>query len=166
MNETHVTVLGYAGTNPVLSKSGKPYATFRLGSIRRTRRDGDWLDSPTAWYTVKAWGALAENVAESIRKSDPVLVAGVIVPEVWNDRIDLTLHATAVGPNLATGTARFAKVDRRQAADEAAAGALSGASGAGGAVAADPAGPALAERDPAEPEDDPFTAQEPAEPPF
>ncbi|NLG54563.1 MAG: single-stranded DNA-binding protein, partial [Rhodococcus sp.] len=46
MNETYVTVVGYAGTNPILTTSGKPYVTFRLGSTRRIRRDGEWVDSP------------------------------------------------------------------------------------------------------------------------
>ena len=158
MNETYVTVVGYAGTNPILTTSGKPYATFRLGSTRRIRRDGEWVDSPTAWYSVKAWGSMAHNVAESIRKSDPVIVTGEIVPEMWNDRIELTLHASAIGPNLATGTARFAKVDRRTATAEADDNLTDGVNQVGSVGVTTPLAPGPDETDP-------FAAQN-GEPPF
>lgn len=55
--------------------SGKALCKFRVGhNTRRRTTAGEWVDGPTIWFTVTAWEALAERVAESIRKGDTVTV--------------------------------------------------------------------------------------------
>ncbi len=93
-----------------------PFTTFRMASTRRwfDRERGTWVDGRTEWFTVKAWRGAARNVAESLRKGDPVLVHGRLSTDEWSTadgepRTSLVLDAIAIGPDLAYGTARYAR---------------------------------------------------------
>jgi single-strand DNA-binding protein len=116
MNETHVTVTGWTGADPVLDTlaSGQQVATFRLASTPRRMRDGEWVDDETLWFTVKCWRHLAGHVATSVRKGEPVVVQGRLVADSWK-RDDGTVTtrfvivAAAVGHDLAHGTTAFRK---------------------------------------------------------
>lgn len=81
---------GYLGQPPTLrfTSAGNPVAEFRVGINRRTQRDGEWIDAPTTWLTVTAFGQLAENAAESLAKGDPVAVRGELITETWNSKTD------------------------------------------------------------------------------
>lgn len=81
---------GYLGQPPTLrfTSGGNPVAEFRVGVNRRTQRDGEWVDAPTTWLTVTAFGQLAENAAESLGKGDPVSVRGELITEAWTTRPD------------------------------------------------------------------------------
>jgi single-strand DNA-binding protein len=87
-----------------------------MASTRRwfDRERGTWVDGRTEWFTVKAWRGAARNVAESLRKGDPVLVHGRLSTDEWSTaegepRTSLVLDAIAIGPDLAYGTARYAR---------------------------------------------------------
>lgn len=43
---------------------------------RKQDENGKWIDGETTYLNVTAWRALAENVAESLRKGDAVTVTG------------------------------------------------------------------------------------------
>ena len=81
---------GYLGQPPTLrfTSAGNPVAEFRVGINRRTQRDGEWVDAPTTWLTVTAFGQLAENAAESLAKGDPVAVKGELITEAWTSKSD------------------------------------------------------------------------------
>lgn len=81
---------GYLGQAPTLrfTSGGNPVAEFRVGVNRRTQRDGEWIDAPTTWLTVTAFGQLAENAAESLDKGDPVSVRGELITEAWKAKAD------------------------------------------------------------------------------
>lgn len=81
---------GYLGQPPTLrfTTTGNPVAEFRVGINRRTQRDGEWVDAPTTWLTVTAFGQLAENAAESLDKGDPVAVKGELITEAWTSKTD------------------------------------------------------------------------------
>lgn len=121
MNDTLITFCGWVGSDVTLSDIGHDtlVATFRVGSTPRRLRSGQWEDAPTAWYTVKAWRALAQHVHESVRQGDPVLVQGRLVADVW-ERTDGTrstryvVVATAVGHDLNRGRSVFTKATRRE----------------------------------------------------
>lgn len=113
MNETTVTVTGWVGGEVSLRQAGEhPVANFRLASQPSRWRDGEWHRGPTTWHHVKAWNQLAENAAASIASGDPVVVHGRLVAEQWQ-REDgsratrFVLVASALGHNLALGSARF-----------------------------------------------------------
>lgn len=85
-----ITFRGYLGQPPTLrfTSAGNPVAEFRIGVNRRTQRDGEWVDAPTTWLTVTAFGQLAENAAESLTKGDPVAVKGELITEAWTTKTD------------------------------------------------------------------------------
>ncbi|MGW6131327.1 single-stranded DNA-binding protein [Cellulomonas sp. NPDC055163] len=115
-----------------------PFTTFRMASTRRwfDRERGTWVDGRTEWFTVKAWRGAARNVAESLRKGDPVLVHGRLSTDEWSTadgepRTSLVLDAIAIGPDLAFGTARYMRTVRSSPGDAAPADAADGEAGDG-----------------------------------
>lgn len=119
MNDTTITLCGWVGSDVTLHEVGEDnrVAVFRVGSTPRHYRDGQWVDQPTAWYTVKAWRQLGRHVADSVRRGEPVIVTGRLVVETWdkgNGEIG-TKHvvvARAVGHDLSRGVGRFRRAER------------------------------------------------------
>ncbi|MBB2924924.1 single-stranded DNA-binding protein [Cellulomonas cellasea] len=119
---------GAATTSPpTAGGTSTPFTTFRMASTRRwfDRERGTWVDGRTEWFTVKAWRGAARNVAESLRKGDPVLVHGRLSTDEWSTadgepRTSLVLDAIAIGPDLAFGTARYMRTIHSSTADPAA----------------------------------------------
>lgn len=121
MSDVTVTMFGYVGSDVEFhgSGNGTDRAIFRVGSTPRffDRSQGSWRDLETVWVTVKAWRALAHNVASSIHKGDPVVVVGKLRAQVWDDkdgqqqRRDV-LEATTVCHDLAKGTSAFRRNER------------------------------------------------------
>lgn len=115
MHDPQVTVTGYVGTEVEFRSgngAGHDRATFRLGSTGRFRdRDGQWRDRETVWMTVKAWRGLAQNVAASVRRGEPVVVIGRLQAEKWADdggqHYRDVLVATTVAHDLNRGTTAF-----------------------------------------------------------
>ena len=113
MNAIQITIAGHTSDAPELRflPSGKASARMRVAvNSRYQDTTGTWVDGPTSWYTVLAWGQLAENVASSVTKGDRVLVHGRFeqrdyeteagekrsVWELTADEIGISLrHATA-----------------------------------------------------------------------
>lgn len=121
-----ITVTGWVGTQPRLfvSESGTSFTSFRLGSTKRyfDRVQDQWVDGATTWFTVKTWRTVAVNVAESLRKSDPVVVHGTLSTETWESpegpRTTCVIEADSLGPDLARGQATFRHIVHHRAADE------------------------------------------------
>jgi single-strand DNA-binding protein len=113
--ESYVHVTGYVGTDVEL-RSGSGLATFRLATTPRYRKNGDWVDGNTTWLTVTCWRSLAEHVASSIRKGDPVIVVGRLRTNVWQGQDGpverLILEAITVGHDLSRGTSAFRRMER------------------------------------------------------
>jgi single-strand DNA-binding protein len=113
--ESYVHVTGYVGTDVEL-RSGSGLATFRLATTPRYRKNGDWVDGNTTWLTVTCWRSLAEHVASSIRKGDPVIVVGRLRTNVWQGQDGpverLILEAITVGHDLSRGTSAFRRIER------------------------------------------------------
>lgn len=117
-NELTLTLVGWLGAEPKHypgAGGATPFTSFRMASTRRVfdRERGVWADGRTEWFTVKCWRAAARNVAESLRKGDPVVVHGRLSTDEWvapeGNRTTLVLDAIAIGPDLSHGTARFAR---------------------------------------------------------
>ncbi|PJI94505.1 single-stranded DNA-binding protein [Luteimicrobium subarcticum] len=121
MSEVTVTLTGFVATEPrhVVSASGTSYTTFRTATTRRyfDRSSGEWRDGQTLWFTVKTWRDTARNVAQSLRKGDPVVAQGVLGVDEWTGsdgpRTSLVLEARSLGPDLSRGEARFVQVVHR-----------------------------------------------------
>src|SRR4051812_33292884 len=117
-----VTVIGTLGQEPeerATSKGG--VVSFRLASNDR-RRDpqGNWVDGPTSWYRVNAWGELGRNVLASLHRGQRVIVSGDLSVSEW-DGADghkgrsVDIRAAAVGHDLTFGTTAFTRTTRQQA---------------------------------------------------
>jgi len=81
-------------------------------------------DGPTEWFTVKTFGELATNVAESLHRGQPVLVRGRLQTETYtakdshDERLTLVIVADSVAIDLTYGTAKFVKTVRGAKAEE------------------------------------------------
>lgn len=142
VNDTDITVVGWVGSDPlhVTGDAGQvPFARFRVASTPRMydREHGTYVDGRTSWFTVKVFRQLARNVAESLRRGEPVIVHGRLQMVDWvaadgTTRTTAEVTADAVGHDLARGQTRFT----RSVHDPAAAAAAT--AGAGGPGAGDP----------------------------
>jgi single-strand DNA-binding protein len=119
MGDSYVTIQGWVGSNvDAKDAKGVPLATFRLGSTPRFRRDGDWVDGPTSWFTVNCWRGLANNVQASVHVGDPVIVHGRVRVDVWERGEDQPpsvkwfVDATWVGHDMTKGISTFLKPAR------------------------------------------------------
>lgn len=113
MRETLVTVTGnvISDLRSRRTGDGARLVSFRLASNeRKFDRDTDsWVDGDRFFATVTCWRRLAEGVAGSLAKGDPVVVTGRLFTrnyEVEGQRRSSTeLDAYAVGPDLGRCTA-------------------------------------------------------------
>ena len=74
-----------------VNNSGNAFTRASLAVYQGKDANGD--DKDSLWFTVKAWGDLAENLAETYQnvmnsgsKSFRAVVTGRMVPEQWNDK--------------------------------------------------------------------------------
>ena len=91
MNDTRITIVGTALTNPerkVLEKSGHVVVNFRVvANVRRQNPDTkEWYDAANFRVRVTCWRRLADNVMTSISAGDPVIVLGRISTRDWKAR--------------------------------------------------------------------------------
>ncbi len=113
--EAVVHITGHAGTE-VETKGNGTVAKFRLACTPRVRTKGEWGDGNTTWIEVTCFRALAEHVASSVRKGDPVVVIGRLRTNVWDKEGQtqerLVLEAETIGHDLNRGTAAFRRKPR------------------------------------------------------
>jgi single-strand DNA-binding protein len=112
-----ITIVGLVATTPrhIVSAAGLAVTSFRLASSNRwfDRNSSRWVEGETNWYSVSAFRQLALNSAASLQKGDPVVVVGKLKIRNWENGtrsgLNVDLEADAIGPDLAWGTARYAK---------------------------------------------------------
>ena len=81
MDAATVTIVGRAGTNPMVSASPKgDRVTFRVISTERRFDEArqDWVDGDEYGVSVVCWRGLASSVLTTVRKGDPIVVIGRI----------------------------------------------------------------------------------------
>lgn len=114
MSIVHITTEGNIVNDPELSytSSGVPVANFRLAVNRREwdKNARQWVDGSPTYLRCTVWKAMAENVENSLRKGDSVLVVGDLKQRDWEDRegnrrMSYDLEVKNIGASL-----RFAEV--------------------------------------------------------
>jgi single-strand DNA-binding protein len=114
--EAHVQLTGNVGGDVEFRNTSIPVASFRLACTPRIRKEGSWVDAPTTWLTVTCFRSLAEHVTSSVRRGDPVIVAGRLRTSQWSKEgvqyERLVLEATTVGHDLTFGTSAFHRAAR------------------------------------------------------
>ncbi|MFE9681726.1 single-stranded DNA-binding protein [Streptomyces sp. NPDC006285] len=125
MNETMVCVVGNVATQPVFRETAAgPSARFRLAVTQRywDREKNSWRDGHTNFFTVWANRALAANVQASVSLGEPLVVRGRL--KVRSEQRDgqswtgADIEASAIGHDLARGTAAFRRLLRGDPASD------------------------------------------------
>ncbi|WP_234317729.1 single-stranded DNA-binding protein [Streptomyces rimosus] len=124
MYDTMVTLVGNVATavEHRQTTTGVSMVWFRLATSTR-RWDKErccWVDGDTSFYTVRAWRTLADNVAASVSRGEPLVVHGRM--RVWERelpedkggqrRVSVEVDAVAVGHDLTRGTSAWRRVVR------------------------------------------------------
>jgi single-strand DNA-binding protein len=120
MAQPIITVVGTVATPPDLQTTnrGTPYAAFRLAQTERrfNPRTNRWEDGTTSWYSVTCWRSWGENVAQSLRVGDPVVVSGRLKVRDFKvegeARRQAEIDAVTVGHDIRRGVSNFTKVTR------------------------------------------------------
>jgi single-strand DNA-binding protein len=119
VNEIFVTVNGTVGTDVQLTSGERSNrARFRLATAERylDRESNRWVERETVWLDVICFRRLAEHVAASVVKGQPVIVRGRLRVSRWDGekgpRETLEVLATSVGHDLALGRSSFARPPR------------------------------------------------------
>lgn len=112
-----VTLVGNITKTPelLLTNSGLYYLRFTIAVNRRwqNRQTQEWEES-TSYFDVVCWRELAENVAQSIRRGDRIVVVGRLEQRSWETpegerRSKIEVTADEVGPSLRWATAQVEK---------------------------------------------------------
>ena len=118
MSDTYVTLHGWVGGDVTYRHpQGTSVANFRLASTPRLKKEGEWVDGDTTWYSVTVWRHLAENIRDSVRKGDAVIVHGRLRTDTWKredgeTNSTLQIDASLVGHDLSRGTSEFVRTPR------------------------------------------------------
>ena len=109
-----VSIAGNLVADPELSigESGVAHAKIRVAVNQRIQgADGVWRDGEPVFHNVSAFRALAENAATSLKKGDPVTVAGELEFRSYEKdgerREARRIVADTIGPDLRFGTAVY-----------------------------------------------------------
>jgi single-strand DNA-binding protein len=110
-----ITVKGNIGADPTVryvGQGGNQQAVTNFNIANTPRKQNpvtkEWEDQETTWWTIEAWGALAENIVASLRKGNSVIVQGTVKTDGYSKdgekRTKLKITADVVGVNLRTQT--------------------------------------------------------------
>jgi single-strand DNA-binding protein len=98
--------------------SGLSKVTFRVASTQRRydRERGQWVDGHKLFVNVTFWREFAENVAESLKKGDPIIVHGKMYSRQYvkdeTNRVSYEIEPESIGHDLARGVAKFERRKR------------------------------------------------------
>ncbi len=119
MNDTLITFHGWVGADVRhrVLPNGLSVASVRVAATPRVKRQGEWTDGETTWFTVTAWRMLADHLRDSVKRGDAIVVHGRLRTETWRSKDEeehTTLHVEAglIGHDLTRGTSTFAKTQR------------------------------------------------------
>lgn len=119
--ETVVTIVGNLTGDPELrfTPSGAAVANFRVASTPKVydRQSGEWKDGAPLFMRCAAWREMAENIGESLKRGDRVIVTGRLSTREYETkegekRSVVELHIDEVGPSLRYATAKVTKQGR------------------------------------------------------
>ena len=125
MNE--LTIVGNLTADPVLrmSANGRGVVRFDVAINRRrfNRETNQYDDLPPVFHRVVAFGPVAENAAETLRKGLEVVAVGQMADdsyetEAGEKRRQVVLEAQVIAPSLRFAKANVVRVQREQPAPE------------------------------------------------
>ena len=120
-NENSITVVGNLTKDPDLryTQGGVAVASLSVAVNRRMRNKdtNEWEDRLDGYFDINVWRDHAENVAESLKKGDRVLVMGRLIKRSWEDKDGNTrwqteIEADEICPSLRWARAKVERVGR------------------------------------------------------
>lgn len=120
MNEGSVTLTGNVVTDVRHHSTAQGHKMARFRMVVQPRRFDKtlerWVDTEASFYSVVAWRTMAENVADSVRKGDPIIVSGRIRVREWErdgrNGTTVEVDAQAIGHDLSRGRTQFRRPAR------------------------------------------------------
>ena len=118
---TNVTLTGTLGRDPELrfTPKGKAVATLSVVTSKSVLDESTnkWVNEEETWWKVTVWDKLAENVAETLLKGDPVIVVGRAFMDSYEGkdgekRQSLAVNAYTVALELKRRSASVNRVKR------------------------------------------------------
>lgn len=116
-----VSMAGRIGTDvdSKISRNGNKYVQFRMATSQRLFKDGQWVDGPTSWVSVRCYRQLGSNAALSLRKGNPVVVVGRLKVDQWvtdagTPRETVYLDAQALGHDLNWGITHYYRLEKER----------------------------------------------------
>lgn len=156
MTDTVITVVGNLTADPELrfTASGAAVANFTVASTPRTfdRQTNEWKDGEALFLRCSIWRDAAENVTETLKKGNRVIVQGKLKQRSYETREGerrtvVELEVDEIGPSLRYATAKVNRTQRGGGGGGGFGGGQSGnagggygASGGGNRAAAEPVG--------------------------
>lgn len=117
MNETVMTVCGNLVADPEARSTknlGRRFVTFRIASTPRRLVNGQYVDGPTSFLNVVAFGRLGANALHSVKKGDSVVVQGRLRVTQWSSGersgTSVEVDAYTIGHDLNRGTTSLSRV--------------------------------------------------------
>jgi len=97
MSLNKVLIIGNLGSDPDVRylPSGKPATSFRIATNRQYKIEGE-LRKEVEWFSIVAFGRLAEICAEYLRKGKPVFIEGRMKTRNWTDANGAVHYRTEV----------------------------------------------------------------------
>lgn len=121
MNEIITTLAGNLTADPEVrfTPSGAAVANFTVASTPRTydKAEGKWVDGEPFFMRCTIWRQAAENIAESLRRGDRVIVTGRLKQRSFETREGekrtvVELDAYEVGASLQFKPVKIASAER------------------------------------------------------
>lgn len=102
------------------AQSGMAIAKFGLAYNKRkfNKADNDW-EEEVHFFDVTCFNTLAENVGESLRKGDRVIVSGSLEQDTWEDketgdkRSKVAVVADEIAPSLRWASVKITRNERK-----------------------------------------------------
>lgn len=114
MPNPNITLIGRMGQDP--SPIGDNGIRLRMvtNDRRKNEETGKYEDSATSWWTVKAWGNLATQTKNNIKKGQEIIVVGTIYEDRWtdkngNEKSSYEVRADSIGLTTYSISKEFAK---------------------------------------------------------
>jgi single-strand DNA-binding protein len=122
-----ITVSGNLTADPEIrfTKSGTSVASLRVASSDRKKdANGNWSDGEPCYLSVSVWKRMGENVTETLRKGDAVVITGRLRQSSYTkqDGTQVTAYeveADDIAPSLGRATASLHRNSKQtQPADD------------------------------------------------
>jgi single-strand DNA-binding protein len=127
-NDTTTSIIGNLAADPELriTASGASVVNFTVCSTPRylDKATGEWKDGDGLFLRCNLWRQPADNVAESLRRGDRVVVIGRLRQRSYetregDKRTVVELEVDEIGASMRHATVRVNKAERSSASDRA-----------------------------------------------